>query len=412
VSTTPVVPHSGARGATAPDGFTADERRHMARALELAALGLYSTDPNPRVGCVLVRDGEVVGEGWHAKAGEPHAEVHALHAAGERARGATAFVTLEPCAHHGRTPPCADALVAAGVARVVYAVGDPFPAVNGAGAARLAAAGVAVAHGCLRAEAEALNRGFFRRLRTGRPFVTLKLAASLDGRTALANGESRWITGDAARADVQRLRARSSAVLSGAGTVNRDGARLTVRDDSLDLRGRRPLRVVLDPRRQVPPEAPLFREPGPVLVLVRAASPSGSPSSAAPVVRAAAPPGAAAEPPAGVEVLELPAGEGGHGLDLAAVLAELARRHVNELLVEAGPRLAGAWLRSGLVDELVLYLAPHLLGPDAKPLAELPPLESLAARRRFAWREATRVGEDLKLVLAPDSRGTLDASES
>lgn len=376
----------------APTGeFTADDRRYMAHALELASRAMYSTDPNPRVGCVLVRNGEVVGEGWHRKAGEPHAEVYALREAGERARGATAYVTLEPCAHHGRTPPCADALVAAGVGRVVFAVGDPNPRVDGAGAARLAAAGIAVAEGCLRAEAEALNPGFLQRLRTGRPYVRVKLAASLDGRTALANGESRWITGGAARADVQRLRAHSSAVLSSAETVIRDGARLTVRDPSLEMLGRMPLRVVLDRALRVPADAPLFAEPGPVLVIASsdelAAADGGTRR--------------AAGPRSGVEVVGVRAS--GRALDLGATLDVLAARHVNELLVEAGPELSGAFVAARLVDELVLYVAPHLLGDGALPLVRLPQLREMSERPEFELRDVVRIGGDVRLTLIPAS---------
>jgi diaminohydroxyphosphoribosylaminopyrimidine deaminase/5-amino-6-(5-phosphoribosylamino)uracil reductase len=367
--------------------FDGDDHRYMARALQLAERGLYSTDPNPRVGCLLVRDGRVVGAGWHERAGEPHAEAHALRDAGERARGATAYVTLEPCAHHGRTPPCADALIAAGVVRVVYAVGDPFPHVDGAGAARLRAAGIAVDEGCLRGQAEALNPGFLRRLRTGRPYVRVKLASSLDGRAALANGASRWITGEAARADVQRLRARSSAILTGARTVLRDDARLTVRDPTLDLRGRRPLRVVLDPRREVRHDARLFAEPGHVLVVTAQ--------------------GDALEPPSGgaaaVELLAVPDGPG--GLDLESVLVALAKRDVNELLVEAGPKLAGAFLAAGLADELVLYVAPHLLGDDALPLARMPRLDRIDRRTEFRIADVRQLGGDLRLTLLPVPRG-------
>jgi diaminohydroxyphosphoribosylaminopyrimidine deaminase/5-amino-6-(5-phosphoribosylamino)uracil reductase len=385
--------------------FDADDHRHMARALQLAERGLHSTDPNPRVGCVLVRDGEVVGAGWHEKAGEPHAEAHALRDAGARARGATAYVTLEPCAHYGRTPPCADALVEAGVARVVYAVGDPFPPVDGAGAARLRAAGIAAEEGCLRAQAEALNPGFLKRLRSGRPYVRVKLASSLDGRTALANGASRWITGEAARADVQRLRARSSAILTGARTAQLDGARLTVRDPALDLRGRRPLRIVLDPRLELGADAPLFGEPGPVLVVTSSQALERRPPAA--VLPSAAGttsmPRTSAADVASVEIVAVP--EGTAGLDLASVLDVLAKRHVNELLVESGPKLAGAFVAAGLADELVLYVAPHLLGDDALPLARLPRLDEMKRRMDFRIADVRQVGGDLRLTLCPVLRG-------
>ena len=365
----------------------ADDHRFMARALALAVEGLYSADPNPRVGCVLVKDGTVVGEGFHARAGEPHAEVNALAVAGERARGATAYVTLEPCNHHGRTPPCSEALLAAGIARLVYASGDPNRAVAGGGAARLAAAGVAVVGEVLTAQAIALNPGFFSRFQRGRPFVRVKLAASLDGRTALANGKSQWLSCDAARADVQRLRARSSAVLTGASTARADGARLTVRDASLELRGRIPLRVVLDPRLTIEPSAPIFGEPGPVLVI------TGSDAATA----------AAALRARGAEVLRI---DGGRERDVATVLAELARREVNELLVEAGARLAGAFIQSGLVDEFILYVAPNLLGHDALPLATLPMLDDLGDRWSFTFQDVRRVGGDLRLTLAPARGGS------
>jgi diaminohydroxyphosphoribosylaminopyrimidine deaminase/5-amino-6-(5-phosphoribosylamino)uracil reductase len=385
--------------------FDADDHRHMARALQLAERGLHSTDPNPRVGCVLVRDGEVVGAGWHEKAGEPHAEAHALRDAGARARGATAYVTLEPCAHYGRTPPCADALVEAGVARVVYAVGDPFPHVDGAGAARLRAAGIAVEEGCLRAQAEALNPGFLKRLRSGRPYVRVKLATSLDGRTALANGASRWITGEAARSDVQRLRARSSAILTGARTVQLDGARLTVRDPALDLRGRRPLRVVLDPRLELGTDAPLFGEPGPVLVVTSSQALERRPPAAVlpGAAGTTATPRTSAADVASVEIVAVP--EGTAGLDLESVLDVLAKRHVNELLVESGPKLAGAFLAAGLADELVLYVAPHLLGDDALPLARLPRLDEMKRRIELRIADVRQVGGDLRLTLCPVLRG-------
>lgn len=362
--------------------FTADDHRHMARALQLAERGLYSTDPNPRVGCVIVREGQVVGEGFHARAGEPHAEPLALAAAGAGARGATAYVTLEPCAHQGRTPPCADALIAAGLARVVYAIGDPNPVVAGAGATRLAAAGIAVEAGLLASEAGRLNVGFLSRHRRGRPWLRVKLGASLDGRTALANGKSQWLTCDAARADVQRLRARSSAILSGAATVDRDDARLSIRDATLETRGRMPLRVVLDPGLRLPPTARLFSEAGPVLVITHTDAPAARDALVA----------------AGAEVLVRP--DGG-ARDLAAVLGLLAERGANEVLVEAGPRLAGSFISAGLVDEFVLYLAPHMLGHDGAPLAMLPMLDDLGDRWEFRFTDVRQVGSDLRLTLVP-----------
>ena len=357
------------------------DTRFMRRALELAARGLYTTDPNPRVGCVLVRDGRVLGEGWHQRAGEAHAEVHALAAAGEFARGATAYVTLEPCAHTGRTPPCVQALIGAGVGRVVYASADPNPLVNGAGAAALRAAGIDTAGELLAAEARALNPGFFKRMRTGLPWVRVKLGASLDGRTALANGASRWITGPAARQDAQRFRARSSVVLSGSGTVLADDPALNVRVEGAT---RQPLRVLLDSELRVSPQARMFDREGPALVFT--ASVDGA--RRAELTRR------------GVRVETVARAPEG-GLDLAAVLRRLAQLEANEIWVEAGARLAGALLRSRLVDEFIVYLAPSLLGPTARPLVELPPIAQLEQRMRLQFSECTPVGPDLRLTAVP-----------
>jgi diaminohydroxyphosphoribosylaminopyrimidine deaminase / 5-amino-6-(5-phosphoribosylamino)uracil reductase len=364
--------------------FSADDHRHMGRALELAARGLYSTDPNPRVGCVLVKNGSTVGEGWHERPGAPHAEALALAAAGARAQGATAYVTLEPCAHHGRTPPCAEALVGARVARVVCAGLDPNPLVNGQGAARLATAGIVVETGCLRAAAEALNPGFLSRFRLGRPFVRVKIASSLDGRSALADGASRWITGEAARADVQRLRARSSAVLTGAGTVRADDPRLTVRDPALAPTGRQPLRVVVGGTRGVPASAHVFEAAESALIYTADSRLSWARAAAA----------------RGVKVESVAEGESGR-VQLAAVLSSLARREVNELLVEAGATLSGAFLAAGLVDELIIYQAPTLLGPTARPLADWPQLTAMDQRPRLRLAELRQVGADLRLTLVP-----------
>lgn len=363
----------------------ARDARHMARAIRLAARGLNTTDPNPRVGCVIASGDEVLGEGYHQRAGGPHAEVVALAAAGERARGATAYVTLEPCSHHGRTPPCVDALLAAGIARVVYAVRDPNPRVNGNGVARLGEAGVAVTGGVLEASARALNPGFLSRMERGRPWVRVKLASSLDGRTALAGGESRWITGDAARADVQKLRARASALMTGVGTVLQDDPRLNVR---LPGATRQPLRVVLDPGLETSPEARILVPPGEALVMTASAD----------AVRA----GRLAA--AGARVENVTPGEG--GLDLAAVMARLAELEVNELHVECGATLAGALLRQGLVDEIVVYMAPTLLGEGARPLLGLGPLASMDDRPRFELLSVRRVGADLRLVLRPSAAGS------
>ncbi len=357
--------------------FSAADHEHMARALRLAERGLYTTSPNPRVGCVLVRDDAVVGEGWHQRAGEAHAEVHALQAAGgAAARGATAYVTLEPCNHHGRTPPCVDALLAAGVARVVAAMTDPNPLVAGQGLARLRAAGVATEHGLLENEARELNVGFVARMTCGRPWLRLKAAASVDGRTALASGESQWITGPEARCDGHRWRARACAILTGVGTVRDDDPQLTVRDVETT---RQPLRVVVDSRLETPPTARLL-DGRPLLVIGAVADPARVDALAA----------------RGAEVLLLPNADG--KVDLAAALAELARRGINEVHAEAGARLNGSLLRAGLVDELLLYLAPSLIGDAARGLFDLPALAALADRRRLQWQDVRQVGADLRIV--------------
>lgn len=377
---------------------TSRDEAHMARAIELAARGLYTTDPNPRVGCVIVDGERVLGEGWHVRAGEAHAEVVALRAAGVLAapgaaawapgasgigasvRGATAYVTLEPCSHVGRTGPCTEMLIEAGVRRVVCATIDPNPRVAGQGVERLRAAGIAVSSGVLETEARALNPGFFSRFERGRPWVRLKLAMSLDGRTAPARGGPLWLTGEAARADVQSWRARSSAVLTGAGTVRIDDPRLDVRL-KYGPWVRQPLKVVLDASLSCPPSARVFQG-APTLVV---ATPDA-------VARVLLPPG--------VSVVRV-AGAAGR-IDLRALLQELAAREVNELLVECGATLAGSFLEAGVVDELVLYVAPLLLGTDAAPLAALA-LEGrpTTALPRFELSNVERVGADLRLVLKP-----------
>ena len=366
--------------------FSDFDRFAMQRALTLAARGLESTDPNPRVGCVVAQRGRIVGEGWHERAGEAHAEVVALRAAGSQAAGATVYVTLEPCSHHGRTPPCVEALTAARVARVVYAAADPNPLVNGQGAAGLRAAGIAVEAGLLAPESAELNAGFIRRMTHGRPLVRLKLAMSLDGRTALASGASRWITGEAARADVQHWRARSSAILTGIGTVLADNPRLSVR--AAGAEPRQPLRVVLDALLRTPPQARLFESPGVVLLFT-----SSHDRARRAVLEAR-----------GARVEHL--ADGGDGrLDLARMLARLAELEVNEVHVEAGATLAGSLVRSGLVDELLLYVAPILLGPQARALVELPPVAELAASPRYRIIESRQIETDLRLRLRPPTLG-------
>jgi diaminohydroxyphosphoribosylaminopyrimidine deaminase/5-amino-6-(5-phosphoribosylamino)uracil reductase len=347
----------------------------MERALELAARGLFTTDPNPRVGCVVVREGLVVGEGWHERAGEPHAEVLALRAAGPKARGATVYVTLEPCSHTGRTPPCADALIAAGVARVVCAGVDPNPRVAGGGIERLRAAGIGVSVGPCAARARELNVGFFSRHERGRPWVRLKLAMSLDARTAPAGGGQVWISSEAARADVQTLRARSSAILTGAGTVRTDDPRLDVRL-AYGPWIRQPLRILLDPMLTCPSGAKIFHGDGAWVFA----------STDAP-----------ARPSAGHRVERLPRAAG--GLDLTAVIGRLNELEVNELLLECGPRLAGAFVRSRLVDELVLYVAPKLLGADAAPLLHVSGLGGADSLPAFEFRDVQRIGPDLRITL-------------
>jgi diaminohydroxyphosphoribosylaminopyrimidine deaminase/5-amino-6-(5-phosphoribosylamino)uracil reductase len=357
------------------------DTRFMQRALELAALGLNTTDPNPRVGCVIVRDDRIIAEGWHQSAGQPHAEANALRLAGADAQGATAYVTLEPCSHTGRTPPCADALIAARVQRVVYATGDPNPLVNGRGEAALREAGIQIRRGVLEREARALNPGFFKRFETGLPWVRVKLGSSLDGRTALANGESRWITGKEARKDAQRYRARSSVVLSGSGTVLADDPALNVRIEDAT---RQPMRVVLDSNLRVPLKSRMFDREGPALVF------------AASDVTARR----AEYEQHHVRVENVPRASGG-GLQLDAVLRRLAQLQANEVWVEAGARLAGALLHAELVDELIVYLAPSLLGPQALALAQLPELSKLEQRLRFEFTDCTQIGADLRLTAVP-----------
>jgi len=356
--------------------FSPADRRHMAEALRLAQLGLYTTTPNPRVGCIIVRDNKCVGSGWHEKAGGPHAEVPALRAAGEHARGATAYVTLEPCSHHGRTPPCADALIAAGIGRVVAAMQDPNPLVAGQGLEKLRAAGIAVQCGLLQQEAEALNVGFVARMQRGRPWVRMKIAASLDGRTALANGASRWITGPDARRDGHAWRARACAVLTGIGTVLDDDPQLNVREVETT---RQPLKVVVDSRLQLPPAAKLL-DGGKVLV------------AAAIENRAAI----AALRARGAEVILLPNAKG--KVELADLMRELARRELNEVHVEAGHKLNGSLLGAGLVDELLLYFAPSLLGDGARPMFALPDITDLAQKRLVQFSGVQTLGKDLRIL--------------
>lgn len=356
--------------------FSAVDHGMMARALQLAERGLWTTSPNPRVGCVLMRDGQVVGEGWHEKAGEPHAEVHALRAAGDRAKGATAYVTLEPCSHYGRTPPCAEALIAAGVTRVVAAMTDPNPLVAGRGLAMLQAAGIETASGLLENEARELNIGFIARMTRGRPWLRLKAAASLDGKTALNNGISQWITGGDARRDGHRWRARACAILTGIGTVRDDDPQLNVRDVATT---RQPLRVIVDSQLETPLQAKILQG-GPVLIAAAVDD-----AEKAKLLRSA-----------GAEVLVLPNAQG--KVELRDLLHELGRRGINEVHAEAGFKLNGSLLREGLVDELLLYLAPCLLGHHASGLFNLPELTELPHKPQLQVRDLRQVGEDIRLI--------------
>ncbi len=356
--------------------FSAVDHGMMARALQLAERALWTTSPNPRVGCVLVRDGEIVGEGWHVRAGEPHAEVHALRAAGERARGATAYVTLEPCSHYGRTPPCAEGLIAAGVSRVVAAMEDPNPLVAGRGLAMLRAAGIDTACGLLAEAAQELNIGFVSRMTRGRPWVRLKTAASLDGKTALNNGVSQWITGPDARRDGHRWRARACAILTGIGTVRDDDPRLDVREVETT---RQPLRVIVDSRLETPPTARILQGGS---VLLAAAVDDAERAN---LLKAA-----------GAEILLLPNAAG--KVELPALLNALAARGINEVHVEAGWKLNGSLLREGLVDELLLYMAPCLIGHHAAGLFNLPELSDLAGKRPLSLRDVRQVGGDIRIL--------------
>jgi diaminohydroxyphosphoribosylaminopyrimidine deaminase/5-amino-6-(5-phosphoribosylamino)uracil reductase len=355
--------------------FTPDDYRHMAYALELAARGLYTTTPNPRVGCVIVKNNKVVGEGWHEKAGAAHAEPIALQLARSKAAGATVYVTLEPCAHHGRTPPCVDALIKARPARVVAAMQDPNPKTAGRGFDQLRAAGIEVDVGLMEMEARELNIGFISRMTRGTPWVRMKIAASLDGRTALANGQSQWITGNEARRDGHAWRARACAVLTGVGTVKDDNPQLTVRDV---MTLRQPFRVVVDSRMQTPLTANVL---GPGTLI--AAAGADVPRSVA--LRAK-----------GAEVVVLPNHDG--KVELPALLQELARRGCNEIHVEAGYKLNGSLLAEGLVDELLIYMAPCILGDTAKGMFHLPPLENLAGRHKMNITDIRKFGDDLRVL--------------
>ncbi|HSS47033.1 MAG TPA: bifunctional diaminohydroxyphosphoribosylaminopyrimidine deaminase/5-amino-6-(5-phosphoribosylamino)uracil reductase RibD [Burkholderiales bacterium] len=356
--------------------FSPDDHRYMAQALRLAEQGLYTTSPNPRVGCIIVREGKVIGQGWHERAGQPHAEINALNVAGEKARGATVYVTLEPCNHHGQTGPCVEVLIKAGVAHVVAAMQDPNPLVNGGGLEKLKQAGVQTECGILENEARELNIGFISRMAHGRPWVRMKIAASLDGKTALNNGKSRWITGEPARQDAHHWRARSCAVLTGIGTIKDDDPQLTVRHVKTP---RQPLRVVVDSKLEILPTARVLQDGG---VLIFCAI-----DDAARISRLR---------DVGAKVIILPNQEG--KVELNQMMASLAKFEVNEVLVEGGCRLNGSLLKAGLVDELLLYLAPHLLGDNARGMFDLPELTELTGRRELKILDLRMVGQDIRML--------------
>jgi len=359
----------------------------MAQAIRLASQGVYSTHPNPNVGCVIVAQGTIVGSGWHRRAGGPHAEIHALGEAGGKARNADVYLTLEPCSHHGRTPPCADALIDAGVRRVVVAMQDPNPLVAGRGLERLRAAGIDVETGIMQDQARAMNPGFVSRMQRGVPWVRVKLASSLDGRSAMASGESKWITGDAARRDVQRLRARSSAIVTGIGTVLADDPSMNVRLEAQQLKGvepvRQPLRVVMDTKLAMPVQAKMLSLPGDTLLLT-----GGQDNGRRQALQQA-----------GAEVVAIDGGQG--RLEPEAALKLLADREINEVLLECGPTLAGAFLAAQLVDELVLYIAPHLMGDSARGLFHLPGLQQMRDRIALEWLDVRQVGDALRVTVRP-----------
>ncbi|HEV7821717.1 MAG TPA: bifunctional diaminohydroxyphosphoribosylaminopyrimidine deaminase/5-amino-6-(5-phosphoribosylamino)uracil reductase RibD [Burkholderiales bacterium] len=360
----------------------AADNEFMARALKLAERGLFTATPNPRVGCVLVQDGAVIGEGWHERAGGPHAEVVALRAAGTRARGATAYVTLEPCDHHGRTPPCDEALIAAGITRVVAAMLDPDPRTAGQGMARLAQAGIKVETGLMEEPARALNRGFVSRVTRGRPWTRMKIAASVDGKTALLNGKSQWITGEAARKDGHHWRARACALMTGIGTVRDDDPQLTVRSVETT---RQPLRVVVDSRLELPLSARIL-EGGNVLIACAAID---EPKSAQLKDK-------------GAEIVVLPNATG--KVELPALMQELGRRGINELHIEAGHKLNGSLVNENCVDELLIYLAPCLIGERANGMLELPQLEDLAKRRELRIDDLSLIGGDIRIIAGWEAR--------
>lgn len=358
--------------------FSVTDSAHMARALQLAVRGRYTARPNPLVGCVIAKGERVIGEGWHQRAGDDHAEINALRACGDEADGATAYVTLEPCAHHGKTPPCADALIASKLRRVVAAMKDPFDQVAGRGLDKLAAAGVATDVGLMEAPARALNEGFISRVTRGRPFVRMKVAASIDGATAMTSGESQWITGPAAREDVQELRARSGAIMTGIETVLADDPALNVRSERFIDVAAQPLRVVLDSRLRTPPSAAMLKLPGETMVCCCGDYDGSELVEAGAEVRFFAQKDAR--------------------VDVAAVLQYLAERQINDVLIEAGPTLTGQMLQASLVDELVIYQSPHIMGGQTRRMFDTPSWTALADRRSLAITDVRQVGADTRIT--------------
>ncbi len=356
--------------------------QYMARAIRLAERGLFTTDPNPRVGCVIVKDHQIIGEGWHQRAGEAHAEVNALNDAGEYSQNAACYITLEPCSHTGKTPPCADALIRAGIQRVYIAMKDPNPLVAGKGIAKLEAAGIEVVIGILENDAEQLNRGFCKRMRTGKPYVRSKIAMSLDGRTAMASGESKWVTAAAARQDVQKLRAQSSAIMTGMGTILADDPCLTVRPESNwypeDQAVRQPLRIVVASHSDIPEHAHLFDDPYEILAVTTENRQRGN----------------------RLDVLTVPEKKG--QVDLTAMMTALAKREINEIMVEAGSTLNGALLSAGLIDEIIIYMAAKIMGDSAKGLFHLPALQTMAQNIDLNISDIRAVGKDWRITVTPN----------
>ena len=359
---------------------------YMQHAIRLAKKGLYSTDPNPAVGCVIVKHGKIIGEGWHLRAGEGHAEINALKQAGDQAKGATVFVTLEPCSHTGRTPPCAKALINAGVKKVVAAMRDPNPLVAGCGLKQLQDAGIEVENGLLESQARELNPGFIKRMEAGRPFVRVKLAMSLDGRTAMASGESQWISSEASRNDVQRLRAESSAILTGITTVLADDPSMNVRMSAAELkvdRVRQPKRIVLDSQLRMPSDAKIASLQGQCIVYTTV---NVDKRDSYPFIIE--------------QCAALHDAQGGR-IDLNALMQDLAKKEINLLHVEAGPVLTGALLKNGLVDEIIIYMAPHIMGDSAKGLFHLPELEQMKDRISLKINQLRSIGKDIRITAQP-----------